>query len=161
MTTATTNIQSSLLKVQGAQIYYEVQGTGPVLLMIPGGPTDAGIFAPLAGLLSDRYTVVRYDPRGNSRSVLDGPPEDQRMDLHGDDAAQLLAMLSGCARSLHMNRLAWSCCLKSRSTAPSSKKSRKHTKTKAQVLRCRNSWWAPALQAARQRKGRRRSAGSA
>lgn len=92
MSTATTNIQSSLLKVPGAQIYYEVQGRGPVLLTIPGGPADAGIFAPLAGLLNDRYTVVRYDPRGNSRSVLDGPPEDQNMDLHGDDAAQLLAV---------------------------------------------------------------------
>jgi pimeloyl-ACP methyl ester carboxylesterase len=74
---------------------YEVQGSGPVLLMIPGGPTDAGIFAGLAGFLADRYTVVPYDPRGNSRSVLDGPPEDQRMDLHGDDAAQLPTSLSG------------------------------------------------------------------
>jgi pimeloyl-ACP methyl ester carboxylesterase len=83
---------SALLKVPGAQLYYEVQGAGPVLLMIPGGPTDAGIFASLAELMSDRYTVVRYDPRGNSRSVLDGSPEDQSMDLHGDDAAQLLAV---------------------------------------------------------------------
>src|ERR1017187_4380715 len=81
--------------VPGARLYYEVQGSGPVLLMIPGGPTDAGIFAGLAGFLADRYTVVPYDPRGNSRSVLDGPPEDQRMDLHGDDAAQLPTSLSG------------------------------------------------------------------
>jgi pimeloyl-ACP methyl ester carboxylesterase len=61
--------------------------------MIPGGPTDAGIFAGLAACLADRYTVAPYDPRGNSRSVLDGPSEDQRMDVHGDDAAQLLAAL--------------------------------------------------------------------
>ena len=63
--------------------------------MIPGGPTDAGIFAPLAAFMSGRYTVVRYDPRGNSRSILDGPPEDQQMDVHGDDAAQLLAVFGG------------------------------------------------------------------
>jgi pimeloyl-ACP methyl ester carboxylesterase len=88
-------IQSSPLKVPGAQLYYEVQGTGPVLLMISCGPTDAGIFAGLARFLADRYTVVTYDPRGNSRSVLDGPPEDQRTDVHGGDAAQLLAALSG------------------------------------------------------------------
>jgi pimeloyl-ACP methyl ester carboxylesterase len=87
--------KSEILKVPGARLYYEVQGSGPVLLMIPGGPTDAGIFAGLAGCLANRYTIVRYDPRGNSRSVLDGPPEDQRMDLHGDDAAKLLAGLSG------------------------------------------------------------------
>jgi pimeloyl-ACP methyl ester carboxylesterase len=61
--------------------------------MIPGGPTDAGIFATLASSLAGQYTVVRYDPRGNSRSVLDGQPEDQNMDLHGDDAAQLLAAI--------------------------------------------------------------------
>jgi pimeloyl-ACP methyl ester carboxylesterase len=92
MSTTTSAVRSALLRVPGAQIYYEVQGSGPVLLMISGGPADAGIFAPLAELMSDSYTVVRYDPRGNSRSVLDGPPEDQRMDVHGDDAAQLLAV---------------------------------------------------------------------
>jgi pimeloyl-ACP methyl ester carboxylesterase len=92
MTTTVAKAQSSILKVPGAQLYYEVQSTGPVLLMIPGGPTDAGIFAALAAQLAGQYTVVRYDPRGNSRSLLDGPPEDQNMDVHGDDAAQLLAM---------------------------------------------------------------------
>jgi len=96
MSTTIRAIQSSLLKVPGAQLYYEVQGSGPVLLMIPGGPTDAGIFAALGKLLADWYTVVRYDPRGNSRSVLDGPLDremEQNMDVHGDDAAQLLAAL--------------------------------------------------------------------
>lgn len=90
MSTADLKAQSSLLKVPGAQLYYEVQGSGPVLLMIPGGPTDAGIFAAVAKFLTGRYTVVRYDPRGNSRSVLDGPPVEQDMDVHGDDAARLL-----------------------------------------------------------------------
>jgi pimeloyl-ACP methyl ester carboxylesterase len=33
---------------------------------------------------------VTYDPRGNSRSSVDGPPEDWRADVHGDDAARLL-----------------------------------------------------------------------
>ncbi len=28
------------LKVPGASLYYEIRGSGPVLLMIPGGPTD-------------------------------------------------------------------------------------------------------------------------
>jgi len=87
--------KSAFLKVPGARLYHEVQGSGPVLLMIPGGPADAGMFAGLAGFLADRYMVVPYDPRGNSRSVPDGPPEDQRMDVHGDDAAQVLAALGG------------------------------------------------------------------
>ncbi|MGB6691362.1 MAG: alpha/beta hydrolase [Terracidiphilus sp.] len=84
--------RANTLKVPGAKLYYEVQGSGPVLLMIPGGPADAGIFTTLAGLLAGSSTTVRYDPRGNSRSVLDGPPQDQDMDLHGDDAARLLAV---------------------------------------------------------------------
>lgn len=95
MTTTDFSVQSLLLKVPGAQLYYEVQGTGPVLLVIPGGPTDAGIFAALGARLASQYTVVRYDPRGNSRSELDGPPVDQDMDVHGDDAARLLGVIGG------------------------------------------------------------------
>jgi len=95
MPTTSFEIKSSHLKVPGAQLYYEAQGSGPILLMIPGGPTDAGIFATLGKCLIDQYTVVRYDPRGNSRSVLDGPAEDQNMDVHGDDAARLLEAMGG------------------------------------------------------------------
>jgi len=86
---------SATLTVPGARLYYEIQGAGPLLLLIPGGPADAGVFADLAGGLADRYTVVAYDPRGNSRSTLDGPPEDQRLDVHGDDAARLIEALGG------------------------------------------------------------------
>jgi pimeloyl-ACP methyl ester carboxylesterase len=86
-------VKSQTLKVPGAQIYYEVYGSGPVLLMIPGGPADAGAFTALARSLADRYTCVPYDPRGNSRSVLDGPVKDLHLDRFGDDAAQLLAAL--------------------------------------------------------------------
>jgi pimeloyl-ACP methyl ester carboxylesterase len=81
---------ANTLKVDGATLYYEVRGSGPVLLCIPGGPTDAGIFADLAERLADRYAVVCYDPRGHSRSVLDGAPEDIPVAVHADDAAALL-----------------------------------------------------------------------
>ena len=53
-----------------------MQGSGPVLLIIPGGPQDAGVFADISRRLADRYTVVAYDPRGNSRSNFDGAPEE-------------------------------------------------------------------------------------
>lgn len=84
---------ASTLKVPGATLYYETRGSGPVLLMIPGGPTDAFVFTDLAGFLTDRYTIVTYDPRGNSRSVLDGPPGDVPVEVHADDAARLLAAM--------------------------------------------------------------------
>jgi pimeloyl-ACP methyl ester carboxylesterase len=79
------------LKVPGASLYYEVQGTGPVLLLICGGVYDAAGYAPLAQELAERYTVVTYDRRGNSRSPLDGPPAAQSIEVHGDDAHRLLS----------------------------------------------------------------------
>jgi len=87
--------RSSTLKVPGARIYYEVQGSGPILLIIPGGPQDAGVFADVSRHLADRYTVVAYDPRGNSRSTFDGAPEDLRLDVQADDAAALIETLGG------------------------------------------------------------------
>ena len=87
--------RSSTLKVPGARIYYEMQGAGPILLIIPGGPQDAGVFADVSRHLADRYTVVAYDPRGNSRSTFDGEPEEQQLDVHGDDAAALIEALGG------------------------------------------------------------------
>jgi pimeloyl-ACP methyl ester carboxylesterase len=81
------------LKVPGATLYYEVCGTGPVLLLIPGGPADAGGFAPIRDALSDQYTVVTYDPRGLSRSPFDGEPQDTTVQTFADDAHQLLAAI--------------------------------------------------------------------
>ena len=66
--------RTDTLKVPGATLHYEVRSAGPVLLFIPGGPADAGVFAPIRSELSDRYTVVTYDPRGLSRSPIDGEP---------------------------------------------------------------------------------------
>lgn len=79
------------LTVPGATLHYEVDGSGPVLLLICGGVYDAAGYAALARQLSDRYTVVRYDRRGNSRSPLDGPPEPQSIEVHGDDAHRVLS----------------------------------------------------------------------
>jgi len=83
------------LKVPGATIYYEVRGSGPVLLMMPGGPADAGAFRRIAGYLDSDYTVVTYDPRGLSHSPLDGPVKDERIvQIFADDAHRLLAATS-------------------------------------------------------------------
>lgn len=87
--------KSDTIKVPGAQLYYEVQGEGPVLLIIPGGPSDTGAFDMLVPYLKDRYTTVVYDPRGNSRSTLDGPPQDQDVPQHADDARRLIEALGG------------------------------------------------------------------
>ena len=93
-----TQTKTATLKVPGASLYYEVTGSGPILLTIPGAPADAGAFAAIAGQLADRYTVVTYDWRGSSRSPLDESPGDLPdglpMQVQGDDAGHLLAALA-------------------------------------------------------------------
>jgi pimeloyl-ACP methyl ester carboxylesterase len=87
-------MQTRTLQVPGASLYYEVRGSGPVLLMIPGGPMDAAGFAPLADALADRYTVVTCDCRGNSRSTAEGPKDDLTVGVFADDAHRLLAAVT-------------------------------------------------------------------
>ncbi|MEV4250043.1 alpha/beta hydrolase [Streptosporangium canum] len=87
--------ETKTLQVPGARLHYEVRGSGPLLLMIPGAPADAGALAGLAAQLSDRYTVVSYDQRGLSRSSLTGPPEDQSVAAFSQDAHRLLTALGG------------------------------------------------------------------
>ena len=89
------NVETRTVKVPGATLYVEVRGTGPVLLCITGGPTDASMFTDLAGRVSDRYTVVSYDQRGHSRSPLDSGSGDVTVELHADDAAAVLASMGG------------------------------------------------------------------
>jgi pimeloyl-ACP methyl ester carboxylesterase len=88
-------VEMKTVKVPGATLYYEIQGSGPILVCIPGGPTDAGVFADLAGRLADRYTVVAYDPRGHSRSAVDAEPQDIPVAVHADDAAALIGAAGG------------------------------------------------------------------
>src|SRR5262245_26967928 len=87
--TQTTTPELKTVEVPGTHLYVEVRGSGPVLLLVTGGPTDAGMFTDLAGRLAGRYTVVSYDQRGHSRSPLSGEPEDI-LTAHADDAAAVL-----------------------------------------------------------------------
>ena len=83
------------LTVPGATLHYEVTGSGPVLLLIAGGGTDAGMFDGIVGQLAADYTVVAYDPRGNSRSRYDGEPVDERIDQSAEDALALIDTVGG------------------------------------------------------------------
>jgi len=83
------------LTVPGASIHYEVLGSGPVLLCIPGGPADASAFHKLATELASFYTVVAYDPRGLSHSSLTNSFDDERgIEINADDAHSLIAAIS-------------------------------------------------------------------
>lgn len=53
--TADRAFRARTLRVPGARIHHEIRGEGPLLLLIPGGPQDAGVLAGLARNLADRY----------------------------------------------------------------------------------------------------------
>src|SRR5262245_20844275 len=81
--------QNHLLDVPGARLYYEVQGSGPVLMLI-GHPMDSSGFAAIAPLLAHDYTVVTYDPRGFARSTIDDRNQDAEPNLVADDVRRVL-----------------------------------------------------------------------
>jgi pimeloyl-ACP methyl ester carboxylesterase len=90
-----TDADVKTLKVLGASIYYEVRGSGPVLLCIPGGPADAGVFRKLATDLCNEYTVVTYDPRGLAHSPLEGSfDDDQAIEINAEDASKLISAVT-------------------------------------------------------------------
>ncbi|WP_069766737.1 alpha/beta fold hydrolase [Streptomyces sp. LUP30] len=82
------------LRVNGATLYYEVRGQGPLLLLIPGGAGDTTSYDGIADDLAAEYTVATYDPRGMSRSTLHDPEAEQHVAEHADDAFRMLELLS-------------------------------------------------------------------
>ncbi|MEU8308037.1 alpha/beta hydrolase [Actinomadura sp. NPDC048955] len=96
MDTATTPAPTATgtLRTDGATLYYEVRGAGPMLLISQSGEGDAGRSADLVDRLVSDYTVVTYDRRGLSRSVLDVPARGVSLAAHADDVHRLLAELS-------------------------------------------------------------------
>ena len=84
-----------VLTVPGASIYYKVRGSGPLLLLLQGGGGDADASEGIVGRLLDRFTVVTYDRRGLSRSLLEeGANAPSSLETHSDDVHRLLAALS-------------------------------------------------------------------
>jgi pimeloyl-ACP methyl ester carboxylesterase len=82
------------LRVNGANLFYRVRGSGPLLLILPGGDGDADTADALRSQLIDRFTFVTYDRRGMSRSKIDAPDESLTIATHSDDAHRLLATLT-------------------------------------------------------------------
>ena len=84
---------NNTLVVEDAELYYEVRGAGPLVVLV-GAPMGADSFAPLAESLADRHTVLTLDPRGVNRSPLraggTSTPEER-----ADDLAQLIRHVGG------------------------------------------------------------------
>jgi pimeloyl-ACP methyl ester carboxylesterase len=83
------------LDVPGARLHYTVSGSGPLLLMIPGGAGDSGMFAALAPSLATDRAVVTYDPRGLSASTVTDPSAEITVATQADDARRLIEAFGG------------------------------------------------------------------
>ncbi|TDP97261.1 alpha/beta fold hydrolase [Labedaea rhizosphaerae] len=82
------------LEVDGAKLYYQVEGAGPVLLVAQSGEGDADRSVDLVRHLVDSFTVVTYDRRGLSRSTVDDPSRPVSVAEHDRDAAAVLAAVT-------------------------------------------------------------------
>ena len=79
--------------VNGAELYHEVRGTGPPVLLIMGATGDGGHFDAFARVLADEFTVITYDRRGNGRSPVPADWGTTSPEEQADDAAGLLEVL--------------------------------------------------------------------
>jgi pimeloyl-ACP methyl ester carboxylesterase len=82
------------LDVADGKVYYEVRGSGPLLLVV-GQPMTSGPFAPVADLLAEDHTVVTYDPHGVGQSVTDEPSDLVTPEVEADDLAQIIDAVGG------------------------------------------------------------------
>ena len=81
------------ITANGAELYYEVRGIGPSLLLIHGGGGDAGTVSNLADILAQDFTVVAYDRRGLSRSPRPKEWPQTSIAEQAEDAARLVNAL--------------------------------------------------------------------
>ena len=66
-------VTANRVRSEGDDLYFEVRGHGPAVLLIPGAGGDADLYAAVADLLSDEFKVITYDRRANARSSYNSP----------------------------------------------------------------------------------------
>jgi pimeloyl-ACP methyl ester carboxylesterase len=87
--TESPTVAATTLRVPDGELYYEIRGTGPLVLLV-GAPMDARSFEALADRLAPDHTVLTTDPRGINRSRLDDPDTDSTPEQRADDLARLI-----------------------------------------------------------------------
>ena len=86
----------SNLAVPGATLYYESQGNGPLMVIVPASSGALDSYRLLAEQFTADYTVARYDRRGFSRSYLVDPQDyERRIETDADDVRRLIEHLGG------------------------------------------------------------------
>jgi len=89
-TTTTSHATDGRIKVNGAELYYQVRGSGPTILLIHGTGLDSGCYDEVAEHLASDFKVLTYDRRGYSRSPRPPGWAKTSVEEQADDAAWLL-----------------------------------------------------------------------
>ena len=78
------------IKVNGATIYYEEQGTGDPLILMHGFGGTSAVWKPFVAEYAKHYRVISWDMRGHGRS---DNPDTSVVFLHAVAARDLLAII--------------------------------------------------------------------
>ena len=62
------------ITIQEHQIYYEIDGSGPPVLMVMGLGGNSQVWAPIRRTLASNHTLIMYDMRGTGRSSMPAQP---------------------------------------------------------------------------------------
>lgn len=81
------------LDVDGINLYYEAYGSGPAVILTPGGRNDSNALRPLAALLSSRCRVILHDRCNCGRSDVYFGGELSEQHLWAEQMATLLQHL--------------------------------------------------------------------
>jgi pimeloyl-ACP methyl ester carboxylesterase len=76
------NLHTGFAKINGATLYYEIAGQGPVLVMLHGHLLDSRQWDDQFAAFADSYRVLRYDARGFGQSSLPPEPYSHVADLY-------------------------------------------------------------------------------
>lgn len=79
------------LNIDNVQIYYEVHGSGPPLLLINGITADTRQWKPLIDRLKEDFQMISFDMRCSGKS--DKPTKAMSIEQHAHDAATLIKHL--------------------------------------------------------------------
>jgi 3-oxoadipate enol-lactonase len=98
--TEQSQVQEGFCSVAGGQLYYQVAGAGPAVVMIHAGIADQRMWDDQVAALAPHYQVVRFDCRGFGRSRSEPVVFSNRQDVADlmDHLGIAQAALVGCSR---------------------------------------------------------------
>ena len=109
---ASTYFRDGIVSTEGDELYYKVRGKGKAIIFIAPAGGDGDGYYPVAKALSDKYKVITYDRRANTRSTMNFPghfdirqqSRDALSVLHtaGEESAIVVGNSSGAVIALDM-----------------------------------------------------------